>query len=373
MFLYPLNRFLVYSTHRPLSIDALANNFIGAANAMQDNGRFVSVVNMPETYDQLEMQSISLSCSGVTKAEIALYGGIPAFLFNSRNEENLITLNKKFFNLVDPSWPSTSHKDLLFKFVTALYDGVIQPSIQIFDRFSTYRKGGSRFPLYYVSLILRRLNTDLGLESVNAVVKLIDTDLAANVQTQNSGKEWETIIQIAILLKLIRYEVGPDEMRLTLFDKFFGKVSYVKFQPIPPQLSTLEESKSFIFGVMERETPCTVVLFVPSSADFEVVDGVIGYKSETKTSTSTYQAKAGQELPNANSTVPEWIDTAVWIRGKTGEKESSPIFGGVQVGQWNILTKAEVEELLGYSMKTLMCMNWEAGEQITHNLSEVSA
>ena len=83
MFLDPKNRYLVFSTHRPVYIDGRPTPVSALMGSPQPkpSDRGVNFVRMPESWNLRELQAISMKCSGITKAEIALYGGIPSLLY----------------------------------------------------------------------------------------------------------------------------------------------------------------------------------------------------------------------------------------------------------------------------------------------------
>ena len=65
--------------------------------------------------------------------------------------------------------------------------------------------------------------------------------------------------------------------------------------------------------------------------------------------------KTGNGYPASGkkSALPVWMQSAVLIRGDPNETTHQKKITG-----WKYLTRDEVEELLGFSMKSLMCIRW---------------
>ena len=64
-----------------------------------------------------------------------------------------------------------------------------------------------------------------------------------------------------------------------------------------------------------------------------------------------YQAKSGDTYPDDLS-VPDWVHKAILIRSDVPKNSRS------RPDKWKYLSRSEVEELLGFSLKFLMSVVW---------------
>jgi hypothetical protein len=352
LFLDPRGRFLVFSTHRPMYLDARA--YIGGETAPA-SGRGVVFVEMPECTDLPTLQSIALCCRNITNTEMIMYGGIPALLYSFKSSAfSRTTLAAKFDIMsVSQRWHEiigTSSREYLASFSMTVLDGKAQSFVRLFDMLSTVTTEGTCYPLVYVARILQFLNTYADFDIVNCIVELVQHDLAVHAQSTNSGKEWEILVQIAILLHFLRALLGST--RLSLFGTKYGNIGYADMVRIPSDCETLEQARDFIRQTMSSKPHHSVTLFLPISATFPMFDCFVGLKMAEGLAEIVLgcQMKASRGYPAASSVVPDWVTQAVLIRGEalatsTNTRE-----------KWKFLVSAEVASLLGFSLRPFMSM-----------------
>lgn len=358
MFLNPKHRYLVYSTHRPIDIDPKsftpAGALMGVGSASSSRG--ILLASMPESYDLGAIQGISSVCRAVSRPEIALCGGIPSLIYSmnvSSGSRQAIdwrfTVATKYWS--QQQWSDVACRNLLKEFVRAVYVGA--GDVTPFEEFSSISKSEIKFPLFFIGKILEYLNRDIGLESVDSIVKLISTELVVLPSPSNSGKEWETIITIAIMLRCTLAEVTKAPLRI--FGEEFSPVVKVRLISIPPQISDLEAAHTFMVRTTHDAAPGTVIVFTPSCATFPVVDGFVVYKPMQTSDLIilAHQEKAVRAVPTVE--VPYWVKRAIMLRVLPPENHNAT---SASLNTWTYFVKNEIEELLGCSMRALLRLNW---------------
>jgi hypothetical protein len=83
MFLDKRNRFLVFSTHVPMVVDALPLT-LGRSQTIPSSDCGYWAVSLPTCFDESKLQSMSNRCGAVTRAEAAYFGGIPSLVYCGR-------------------------------------------------------------------------------------------------------------------------------------------------------------------------------------------------------------------------------------------------------------------------------------------------
>ena len=87
MFLDPVNRFLVFSTHVYLTVDSTVDA-LGAPKELP-SPRKLTLAEQPVSFDLTELRSISPVCSSLTAEEAQLYGGIPSLIYCSKMKNDI--------------------------------------------------------------------------------------------------------------------------------------------------------------------------------------------------------------------------------------------------------------------------------------------
>ena len=350
-FLDPKNRYLVFSTHLPVNVDPV--NFIGGTS-----GRGIKCVDMPESFNLDAIQAIAPCFNAVTQTEIALCGGIPSLIYCMKIESGgKGTIDSKFHTATAiwdlQKWSHETRRDLLAAFLSTVINGLIAPVE--FQTFSTASEDSFKFPLIYIGKILQYLNIPLKYKSVNAIVGLISKNLPVHSTLAGSGKDWEAIVNIAILLQCASSQINKSP--LSIFGESFDRVEFVKCEVLPPQTKTLESAHIGILDKMAKARPGTVCVFSPSYASFPTFDGFVVYKEyhDSALTIIAHQEKAGRPR-SWNPALPPWVTTAVMICGDPPKKSRKTTTNK----NCKFLIKRDVEELLGYSLAPLLQANWES-------------
>merc|ERR1712232_675127 len=149
-----------------------------------------------------------------------------------------------------------------------------------------------------------------------------------------SGKDWECICQIALVLRCYEASYNPVAHKLLcLPDKFCPKTVYVT--ECPPK--NLEEAKTWWNEhrtQMQMETYPYVSVLLPQSSKFAVFDALLIYQRSSSGPQTIvgFQMKLGKET--ASDDVPVGVH-GVWLRG------DAPNITWTQ-RKWKYATKDEI-------------------------------
>jgi len=141
---------------------------------------------------------------------------------------------------------------------------------------------------------------------------------------------------------------------LMLFDKEIGdKVVCRVDMNRMPDIKNLEQAKEFIIKTMEPLKPGSVYMFYPQYASFPRVESFLVLKTSSgRLETFGIQVKAGQSTSKTTEVIPDLINHIVLIRG------DAPDICKPRQDRWIYLSKPQIEDMLGYSLRPLYPANW---------------
>ena len=172
--------------------------------------------------------------------------------------------------------------------------------------------------------------------------------LSKHVQETESGKEWECVLNIAIIFRCLYQAYYGSDSPFSIVP--LGTKPTVKCRSLPPEIKTFPAVIEQIKEILNSErTPCLLVL-VPSHSKFPDVDGfVVYYEVEHKLEVCGYQAKTGRAYPKKDA--PQNLTRALLLRGK------APATGCLRRG-WGFMSSEDVQQLLGYSLEPMYPDTW---------------
>lgn len=150
---------------------------------------------------------------------------------------------------------------------------------RLFDRFATLSSIKSscterlylRWPLVYISCVF-------GLESfknnaARCIHEMID-DVNTYAKSQESGKDWELIVNVAIGLRGLDSSLNGE----AFFNFIANNNASLKFdiQYIPSAYETLDDAYEYITKFATGR-PNTLIQYLPTHHKFEVCDGLLTY------------------------------------------------------------------------------------------------
>jgi hypothetical protein len=339
LFLDKHNRCLVFTSHVPMSLEPQACHYMASSNEPPSPRGCLTVPFHP-TLDITSLRAMSNMCSAITPAEVMLYGGIPSLIYSVKAMNEMSPEERFFKKFVRHS----CEPDLLKFFVSSVVTGQRIDAIARFDEFSIVSEGNKiRWPLCYIACILKAFEQN---EATHAVCDYCDS-LSTHAQESESGKEWECVLNIAIIFRCLYQAYYGSESPFNIVP--LGTKPTVMCRTIPPEIKTFSAVKELAEFLSSKRSPCLLVL-VPSYSKFPDVDGFVVYCGvEPALVVCGYQAKTGRAYPKKDA--PPEVTRALLLRGK------APAMGSLRRG-WGYMSREDVQHLLGYSLEPMYPDSW---------------
>jgi hypothetical protein len=332
LFLDKKDRYLVFTTHVPMIVDSQLSSVLGTNLPISDRG--CCVVSLPTCMTERVLQSMSPACSGLTRAEVAYYGGMPSLIYSVKHlNEHL----ENRFGRQKISIGIDERPRLLAQFLEEMFTGTyLHNDVRRFDMFSTsVSETHLRWPPCYIGCILEHINNP---ESIHAATMI--NSYTVHAMAVQSGMDWEITVQIAIFLKCLLHKYTGSE--IPFFGRTEEKIS-VQHILLPGDITTLDNLHEYVDRPTEQGS--RVVFYTFAFARFPTIDGLLALTINNKTTYKGVQMKAGNNYPTGSP--PEWIDMIYLIRG-TGPNSSY-----IKNTGWYYMSADEVKLLLGYSLNCL--------------------
>ena len=213
-----------------------------------------------------------------------------------------------------------------------------------------------RWPLCYVACIIEMFKPRVDNNLLSPLTDCFSSLQFYSTQT-DSGKDWEVIIEIALLFRFYANKFSNFGVPLNLLSRP-QQAADVQYISIPGELNTLGKARTFIKDKVAVCIKSTLILFVPLLNSFPVFDGFAVFtecdNGGRRTIISGYQAKKGRPTPTA--AVPAWVNGGGWLlRGRAAGTQHRPESG------WTYMTQQDIcDDILGYSLAPIYpaIANW---------------
>jgi hypothetical protein len=365
MFLDRLNRYLVFSTHVPINLNNPdASLFIGSRSSRSTRG--CKVVPLPVTTDIVALRGMHDDCTGMTPGEAAYFGGIPSLVYSVKvSGENSpesrfavagVTLGTK--------WQSFK---CLNDFAVEVLHGTptSDSSLRLLDEFSSSPAPGF---IQWAPCYMGSICTGFAMGLAPSIAKTVE-ELRVRNQTTNTGLEWESILQLALLFRLQTTQRGIIEDPVACgrngyapfgFDSVLGtrRVRNVYNHPMPPNVvdlgGALNDMRTFVdkHGLTDEKLPM-LMLATPTFGAFPVYDGfvVCQMAKNEEMQVVGYQAKASKAFPTKKSS--DQLRQSVLLCGRAPNQFTKQN----RIG-WEYYNRDAMQTLLGYSLWPLCPIKW---------------
>jgi hypothetical protein len=355
MFLDRAGRFLVFSSHFPVSMDMVPNS---------PSMRGVFYVTMSRSSTLAELRNMSVECEALTEERAAWLGYIPSLIYSSIKYGCGLTPSSRFQQMYI-AIKSDEKLDILQRFVRELISGQREPLVAQY--FGSFASVGANFqvsyPLCYVKEIFKKLCI---IPAVSVLVNILDK-LEDKLNSKHSGLAWECIVEVAIILRMLETHwygwKGPFMMVPE------GTKPDLAFRTLPDECDTLENAKVRIDNMIAEYKSPTLFFVVSANARFPGVEGFIIYTSGCLDSESTslgFQTKTSDVKPRKDMNTSLINGGAVLIRGNAPAKSpKAPKFG------WSYMTSSEVREFLGTSLLLALPREWLQDPLILNDIKEL--
>lgn len=335
-FLDPTDRYLVFTSHFCLNIDSYMPGTSGRSS--------ISATLFPRARNEESIRGVP-NREAVTKAETIYYSSIPSLIYCAKNHEETVFARFSREHLAIPTY-GPSADAVPRSILSTLEDGVRRGyGFRKFEQFSESTISTILWPMCYIGCILRLL---LSLQRLQ-LAKIITDVLPIDNETVHSGKEWEDVVLIAILLKCLGAKFGISTGPFGMVQG--DDVPIVVYEVLPSEISTLEDADKYINIKVSKCGSSVIIVAVFSYARFPLLDGLIFYKSVSGNVITMHklgwQSKAGIETSTSNKNVPDWLSRIYLLRGRT-------LTDDYVNGKWECLGRKRVQSLLGYSLGPLI-------------------
>jgi hypothetical protein len=349
MFLDVEGRYLVFTTHWLMTMETITkvdNPLQTYMASSYGTSRGVIIGTMPESTDITDLKKMAVSCHWLTRAEVAIYGGIPSLIYCVKENQTPSPIERVIGCKFDEAQMNLVLPQLALEVIDG-YRLIKHMALRQFDSFSTVTEDGkAKWPLCYISSILKFQSIET--DASKFIVSLC-SDLLTYAGEIGSGKDWETIVHIAVTFRCI-------------CQQHFGK--YAPFNIITSGVrpnvkcakltsSSLEDARSEIKNICGENSEPTLWVFVPSCSSFPLFDGFIVYHTSQGFYTIGYQIKLNRDYPNHKIVFPSWVNKGILIRGNATETVAES-----KETRWQYFSKKDVKTFLGHSLESLIPDQW---------------
>ena len=354
MFLDKENRYLIFSSHVPISLDDCINaasHLLGVVNsaASYASNRGMLLLSMSISNDLKLLRGMHPACNGLTPTEVAMYGGIPGLIYSMKAIPG-ITIAQRFTS-ANIRLEQESKKTLLMELLSELKNGLRTGKvIRRFDRFSSIDTDGNvEWPLCYTFHILQMLDAFDGVFYLTQQLQ----GIFHAAQEVGSGKDWEKIIYVAIMLQCLRARHLNEDLPFGLKVK---NLQLVKFLSFGVDIVTVEAASSFLKKELQKCSSYPAVIFVvPTISAFPLFDGFLAIQRSNSffkgIEINGIQAKKGKDYPN--SSVPRCLKHGYLLQGDAPQTTR----GSLSLNGWVYVNRDSILHLLGHTLSKLYPSN----------------
>jgi len=229
-------------------------------------------------------------------------------------------------------------------FVAELLDG--KARLHEFDMFSCVDADGKHmFPVVYINCIIDSMRI-----SISKGVKVVFELLESYSGQSGTGKDWECIVLLALLLRCY----SATNERYSLFNSVtLHNLKDVVFLLLPDICTTLEHAQNLLSTEATGMESCVIIAY-PTYSKFPLYDIMLLVRGSGSDKYVGIQVKLGKGYPVGDIPVPaDWNGGSFWVRGNAPES-SHTIRSG-----WIYLDRNELVDFLGYSLGTLYPAEWK--------------
>ena len=338
-FLDPSGRCLIFSTHIPGGVGL--SHLLGKGSG---SPRTATVIEMPRSYNMLELRHMDEKCQALTPCEAVYYGRIPSLIYSVKTQNSFNILTR--FQAIDCEQPTEA---LTKSFLSEFFTGVRCPDsdpIRAFDSLTESPDSGQiRWILAYVG----RMCAYLELQDIASWVEEIPK-LSERVQ---SGQDWEAIVLVALSLRCVQAKYGVVHKLLHLPET--EPVKRVFFHKVPQESCTTPQDIATWWKartVSPDACPYIAVLS-PNYAKAAICDAMWIYQqhSESKFVVRGLQSKLGKDVPASD--MPDGM-LGLLMRGNAPPEDGQPKY---RQG-WKYKGADAIRDFLGASLSALYPAAW---------------
>jgi hypothetical protein len=359
MFLDRAGRFLVFTSHFPLSIEP--ENVLGAGAS----GRGIRMVSMSLGFSLAELRTMSDDCAGLTEEYAAWHGHVPSLIYStriySRIHGSMTTCTR--FRQAGVSINPLLKSALLAAVARELLSGMCEPDVAKYYR--AFASVDANLNVFYPLCYVKEMLTQFVLYDP-AAVELVQilTTLEDHLLSTRRGLTWECIVTTAIILRMfLSSREGGTTGPIPLAPS--GVKPELTFHVLPAKCKSLLGAKTHI-DAMAAQCTSPSLIHVTCTAATSTALGVRGFVVYTPGIHGGEVRITGYQTRSAEVKATQGMDFSILSGGvvlipskgagpptrasaRHGESRSPSRTASVDMHCRRLTTK-EVRELLGHSL-----------------------
>ena len=289
---------------------------------------------------------MSQECGSLTSVEAAFYGGIPSLMFSVKSLDEMRP--KYRFDEQKIDIPNSEYDSVITHFVNEVFTGTKETTAKTFRRFDMFASIMPDeqqttiivWPLCYISCIIGKFGQRHRI--FKSLHDLVEGKLQSFMQMTETGLDWEILVQLAIVMRMIQARAKGSTGAFGLIPAFSCPVvSMMSLNTL-----TLEEALEEIQAErLKYHNLDFVIVATPTYSKFPDFDGFIIQKDRI----TGYQVKLGRACPKREKL--DWMEAAFLIRGRA--PSSTNLMNG-----WTFASEESVKSLLGCSLRCMYPNSW---------------
>lgn len=345
-FLDEMNRALVFTSHLVMKVEYMTKG---------TSPRVHELVPLPISKNLKLLRAMDDTCKSLTELEAAIYGYIPSLIFSWKVADWSFQKHVSDESFGLKSYSDDTQKLILGAFVRQLLNGEIyepsytQPWMQVLRLYDVFGSNPEtnriQFPIGYIAAILSEFGV-----FVPVNLNIWYQNLLTYAATVKSGKDWELVVQFAVLIRCID---ACQKTKSYSPINFLGRDSScenleLKCAILPGDVCDAEGVKAWFEDEYPTLESPMLLMASPSLTSFAGFDMFVIYAQPGKKAyVSAIQIKTGDGTPDTSKPVSEWIDRAYLMQGAASESPAK------RKDKWTYLSRSAIENFLGYSLRPL--------------------
>ena len=290
---------------------------------------------------------MSQECGSLTSVEAAFYGGIPSLMFSVKSLKEMTPQQR--FNYQKIYIPEGEYDSVITHFVNEVFTGTKEATAKIFRRFDMFasimpdeqQTTMIVWPLCYISCIIGKFGDQCLI--FKRLHELVEGKLQSSMQMTESGLDWEILVLLAIVLRMIQATAKGSTGAFGLIPELSCPV--VSMMSL--NASTLKAARKEIQAErLKYPNQDFVIVATPTYSKFPDFDGFIIQNDKI----TGYQVKLGRACPKRDK--PVWMEAAFLIRGRAPTSTTKLKNG------WTYANEESVKSLLGCSLRCMYPNSW---------------
>ena len=336
IFLDPIDRYLIFTTHVPFSLDSKRKCKYSLLAVETDFRYYQAMANV---------------CENVTPMEIAYFGGVPSLVYCARQYDELGP-DERFLDFIaaefkDINFNDEMHQFMFYNFVQAFILGERPHGLERFDRFSSVVVVGNDRRHYWPPCYMLCISNLFTENAFARALKDCLQNLKLYSRIVETGLDWQILIEIAAMLNCCSAQKFGGSGPFGICEGL-SKPHTVDLFAIPANVTRVDTAVHEIRRRLRSSTVPIIGVYTSTYAKFPKYDGFVGYYDPVIPDTFRvfgYQAKLSRAYPKG-AVDGDLVNVGFLMRGH------APVTENEKRG-WKYLSISELYTFLGFSLSFL--------------------